>query len=117
MAILVLHGMPGICEAMTDILCVESNGQVVVESHGAPCDTSPINKHCVDFQATDAHAGHQAASAPQWAVVDFAISLVPSLPLVWLPLAVLEPLPISSADPPRSQPISLLIHDTLVLLI
>lgn len=116
-AVLMLHGVSGFCQAVTHVLCVEAQGHAVVEQYSAPSAVQHAQGDCVDLAFGEAHEGHESASAPQLhsdapQIFGLVHSLVFILPVMPERLAALP----QTTGPP-SPSLALVLSETTFLLI
>jgi len=112
-AILLLHWCLGFGEALADVICLEPNGQAVIERAGEPCDDAEKAKqsikHCIDLALDDGHANHELVPGTEFKplMVYSDFSLI-AIVITLLPLS--DPLLVHSwtADPPtNNRPVTL----------
>lgn len=122
MAVMLLHWCLGFGAAVADVICLETNGQAVLELGGTSC-AKPVahksaSKTCVDLALDDGHASHEPAPSSD---AKPSLPLVSPLLLALLPTIDLSLVTASSTNrwqpPPffANQPVQL--RATTVLLI
>jgi len=121
-ALLLLHWCLGFGEAIADVICLEPNGQAVIELVGEPCDDArkakQSIKHCIDLAIDDGHASHELVPGteikPSMAHSDFSLLAI----VITLLPPLSDPLFVHSwtTDPPTNNR-SVTLRETTVLLI
>ncbi|MCC2639565.1 MAG: hypothetical protein K0Q68_3284 [Moraxellaceae bacterium] len=117
--VLLLHSVFGFCEAMTNVLCLEPGGTMVVEHAGEPCASDVLEQElgepCLDI-SLDAHDDHATSRLTSPVSVDLQPLFLPTLAyLPWQARSAGMNRPSAAGPPPT--PHSVLIRKTTVLLI
>ncbi len=103
MAVMMLHWCLGFGAAVADVLCLEPDGNAVVEQQGQPCPGAPFEKAmgqpCVDLAMDDGHATDEPAPAKPMQPPPLP-ALLPVL--AFFPLLEPPPLKAFVAPPPSS---------------